>query len=172
MNSDSGNNFLLNPGSQVNVTNGNQSFMQPGLQNYSQFNNNNNSMGFSNMGQQSNVGFMQQQQGFPPEMIPGSQFVAVPMQLHNNFMQNSPTEWRGQLSAADRYHVINQLGKAVQQALPPTHQSPAKMENLARSLEQHIYENASTRVSNQSYLIAVLLLVFYLTSLKIASLTD
>jgi hypothetical protein len=63
-------------------------------------------------------------------------------------------DWRGMLSPSDRNHVIRQLyflnltfsGVAVQNALPPPHQSQVKVENLARGLEQHIYETAQNRV--------------------------
>lgn len=42
--------------------------------------------------------------------------------------------------------VANPSGAAVQNALPPPHQSQMKVENLARGLEQHIYETAESRV--------------------------
>ena len=42
-------------------------------------------------------------------------------------------------------------GVAVQNALPPPHQSQMKVENLARGLEQHIYETADSRVIINAY---------------------
>lgn len=133
MNSDSGNSFLLNPGSQMNLSNGNYSFMHQSQQNFQSMN---QSMGqngpfvnsanrfvqqsdLSNIGQNmttnDSISSIPQGVNFQANATNnhGQQFLQNQPQILGNssFLQNqnSATEWRGQLSAADRFHVINQL---------------------------------------------------------------
>ncbi|KAI8897707.1 hypothetical protein BC833DRAFT_24152 [Globomyces pollinis-pini] len=82
-----------------------------------------------------------------------SQDMAIQNQFNNNQqvnfnqIRNQSADWRSHLSATDRYHVINQLGRAVHQALAGApQQTGPKVDNLARGLEQHIYETADSRV--------------------------
>jgi hypothetical protein len=92
--------------------------------------------------------------------MPGQMNAHLLQTQASQLMQNNqfrPTQdWRSQLSAPDRQHVINQLftnistlinNRITQQGSTPTPQMQQKAEGLARSLEQHIYETAQSRVS-------------------------
>ena len=61
-------------------------------------------------------------------------------------------------------------GVAVQNALPPPHQNQTKVENLARGLEQHIYESAESRVSCLYQYLALLWLMPFAPSLAVGGL--
>ncbi|KAJ3256839.1 hypothetical protein HK103_005083 [Boothiomyces macroporosus] len=79
---------------------------------------------------------------FSPQMMPNQ----AQLSGQNTQFRPAGSDWRTNLSATDRHHVIGQLGRAVQQALPPTYHTPERVDNLARSVEQHIYETADSRI--------------------------
>ncbi|KAI8909145.1 hypothetical protein EDD86DRAFT_207044, partial [Gorgonomyces haynaldii] len=57
--------------------------------------------------------------------------------------QNNQRAWTTSLTQQERMKVIQQLSQAVHRALPE--QNPEKIENLAKSLEQHIFDRATSR---------------------------
>ncbi|KAJ3269309.1 hypothetical protein HDV01_001595 [Terramyces sp. JEL0728] len=80
---------------------------------------------------------------FSPQMMPNQ----TQLSGQNPQFRPAGSDWRTNLSATDRHHVIGQLGRAVQQALPPSYHTPDRVDNLARSVEQHIYETADSRAN-------------------------
>jgi hypothetical protein len=170
MNSDTRNQFQL-PDAQFSG-NGNQSFLSQAA--YQSFPNNmgrvppytnimspmqqQNSLPDSNssaqhLGMQSMNGMQQYQ--FPGQ-VNAHLLQSQASQLLNSNQSRPIPDWRSQLSAPDRQHVINQLFQTISTQIHRVSQQnntngahmQARPETLARTLEQHIYETAQSRVSS------------------------
>jgi hypothetical protein len=175
MNSDTRNQFQL-PDSQFSGS-GNQSFLSQAA--YQSFPNNMGMLPqqvqYSNM-----MSPMQQQNPLPDsnsstqhlgmQSMNGMQQFQFPGQMNAHLLQSQASQllnsnqfrpaqdWRSMLSAPDRQHVINQLYNTIsaqiqraQQGNPNGTHNQGRAEGLARSVEQHIYESANSRVSRTSF---------------------